>query len=242
MKSYLAKTDGMGASLFRTVERRAFPPDNTLTRPHLCLPCLSTSTGDTLPVLRLFSVKAAVAELFATAVFVYIGTGTVGIGPFAAPRRSLALTRAHSRSLTRTTVRFARSPGRHLQLPRPGWRSRGRIHQRPVELYRSHVGGHHASGRCGSLRKDPGGVDRLWHGHSHQRQLGSHRRVCVWARHHRSGLCDRPYLRWPAQPGRHLCARPRRPTSCRTGRCQHDFPNRWGNFRLGAAHGDHSRR
>ena len=33
-------------------------------------------TGDSLPVLKLFSVKAAVAELFATAMFVYIGTGT----------------------------------------------------------------------------------------------------------------------------------------------------------------------
>jgi MIP family channel proteins len=35
-----------------------------------------THAGDTLPVLKLFSVKAAIAELFATAMFVYIGTGT----------------------------------------------------------------------------------------------------------------------------------------------------------------------
>ena len=118
MKSYLAKTDGMGASLFRPVERRAFPPDNTLTRPHLCLPCLSTSTGDTLPVLRLFSVKAAVAELFATAVFVYIGTGTVGIGPFAAPRRSLALTHSHHCALRSFARPSPSAPASRLAVPR----------------------------------------------------------------------------------------------------------------------------
>jgi len=36
----------------------------------------STERIGSLPVLRLFSVKAAIAELFATAMFVYIGTGT----------------------------------------------------------------------------------------------------------------------------------------------------------------------
>ncbi len=36
----------------------------------------STEGIGSLPVLRLFSVKAAIAELFATAMFVYIGTGT----------------------------------------------------------------------------------------------------------------------------------------------------------------------
>ena len=35
-----------------------------------------THAGDKLPILKLFSVKAAIAELFATAMFVYIGTGT----------------------------------------------------------------------------------------------------------------------------------------------------------------------
>jgi len=146
MKSFLAKTDGMGASLFRRAP-------SVPSRQHADTSSPIRISGDSLPVLRLFSVKAAVAELFATAVFVYIGTGTVGIGPVAAPRRSLALTRA--------TVRFARLPGRHFQLPRRGWRSRRRIHQRDVELYRSHVGGQHDSGHCGSVRKDPGVVDRL---------------------------------------------------------------------------------
>lgn len=36
----------------------------------------STQGIGSLPVLNLFSVKAAIAELFATAMFVYIGTGT----------------------------------------------------------------------------------------------------------------------------------------------------------------------